>query len=358
MSNYPSQDQPSWSGRTAREDQFGRSNRDPYREQDFGSNTRRQWQQEGNRQYGESSYGDSSQDQRDFYEQNSMNSNYGAQRGGRFQHRNEPWPRNEDRENYTAAGEYGRSDYTEGLGSPSTGRYQAAGARRDYQQGSRDWGSGNRGYSPSYRDYGQSYGGPGMNYSQDSSGWRDSQPQFHSPRGYQGDSFAQGDYGNPQYGLQRGSPQPGYFQTGEFSQRGGYTRSEYPEDNSFLYGHPQSRDNQQAGRAMGTQNWQEREGAQRGAFGLQSSHRGRGPQGYSRSDERIKEDVCERLSEHHYIDASQIRVEVSQGVVTLEGTVDDRWQKYQSPECLTRLPAIGTVDRTNRHPAKRRRSTG
>ena len=34
------------------------------------------------------------------------------------------------------------------------------------------------------------------------------------------------------------------------------------------------------------------------------AHRGRGPKGYRRSDERIREDVCERLTEDPFIDAS------------------------------------------------------
>lgn len=337
MSNYPTQDQPSWSGRSSRDEQLGRSSRDPYRNQEpggqeFGGGQRRQWQQEAGRHEG--SYSDAPYNERDFYEQNSMNSNYGAQRGGRMQHRNEPWPRNEDRENYSAAGaytsssDYGRSDYPDS-GQPATGRYHSGGGR--------DSGQSNRGY-------GQTYGGVGANYSQqmqppqmqEPAYWQNNRTQPQPFRGYRGDVFSQGDYGTPPsqygYGLQRNIPQPGYFQAGDFSQRGGYTRSEYPEDSSYLYGHPHLHDNQQAGRSLGTQNWQEREGAQRGAFGLQSSHRGRGPQGYTRSDERIKEDICERLSEHHYIDASQIQVEVNQGVVTLEGSVDDRWQKYQTED--------------------------
>jgi len=39
-------------------------------------------------------------------------------------------------------------------------------------------------------------------------------------------------------------------------------------------------------------------------------HAGRGPKGYQRSDERIREDVCDRLTEHPAIDASEIEVEV------------------------------------------------
>ncbi len=337
MPNHPSQDHPS------QDQQFGRGYRDPYRDTEYGDGQRRQWPQEGGRSEG--SYGNAPYNEREFYELNAMSSNYGAPRGGRPQHRNDPWPRNEDRENYSAAGEYGKADYREDNGQPATGRYHAAGNRRDYAAG----GQGNRGYNQAYRDYGQNFGSsPGTNYSQmqEPTPWRDNQTQLQPFRGYQGDPLPQGDYygvAPSQYGMPRNIPQPGYFQAGDFSQRAGYTRSEYPEDTSYLYGHPHYRDNQQAGRSLETQNWQEREGAQRGAFGLQSSHRGLGPQGYTRSDERIKEDVCERLSEHHYIDASLIRVEVSQGVVTLEGAVDDRWQKYQTEDLVDAISGVKDI---------------
>jgi hypothetical protein len=54
---------------------------------------------------------------------------------------------------------------------------------------------------------------------------------------------------------------------------------------------------------------------------------GRGPQGWQRSDERICEDVCERMTQHGYLDASEIEVSVTGGVVSLRGAVADRRQK-------------------------------
>jgi osmotically-inducible protein OsmY len=54
---------------------------------------------------------------------------------------------------------------------------------------------------------------------------------------------------------------------------------------------------------------------------------GVGPKGYKRSDDRIREDVSERLADHPYIDASEIEVQVNDGEVTLTGTVDERRQK-------------------------------
>ncbi len=60
------------------------------------------------------------------------------------------------------------------------------------------------------------------------------------------------------------------------------------------------------------------------------SHRGRGPKGYKRSDERIKEDISDRFSEDHWLDASDIEIEVSGGEVTLSGTVESRAAKYRA----------------------------
>jgi hypothetical protein len=76
----------------------------------------------------------------------------------------------------------------------------------------------------------------------------------------------------------------------------------------------------------------------RGDAGRESPglHRGRGPKGYKRSDERIHEDVCERLTEDPMIDASNVEVEVKNGEVTLSGTVSSRGLKRRA-EDLTEL---------------------
>jgi osmotically-inducible protein OsmY len=58
------------------------------------------------------------------------------------------------------------------------------------------------------------------------------------------------------------------------------------------------------------------------------SYRGRGPKGYMRSDERLRETICERLTDDPRIDASEIEVDVQQQKVTLRGSVDDRSTKY------------------------------
>ncbi len=63
----------------------------------------------------------------------------------------------------------------------------------------------------------------------------------------------------------------------------------------------------------------------------QTGHRreNRGPKGYKRSDERIREDVCDRLSHQWDVDASEVEVQVSNGEVTLTGSIADREQKFR-----------------------------
>lgn len=54
---------------------------------------------------------------------------------------------------------------------------------------------------------------------------------------------------------------------------------------------------------------------------------GVGPKGYRRSDERILEEMSDRLMTHPDVDASDIEVHVANGIITLTGTVPDRHQK-------------------------------
>ena len=56
-------------------------------------------------------------------------------------------------------------------------------------------------------------------------------------------------------------------------------------------------------------------------------HYGRGPRGYWHSDERIQEDVNERLSDNGDLDASRIEVSVQGAEVTLAGQVERRADK-------------------------------
>jgi osmotically-inducible protein OsmY len=79
-----------------------------------------------------------------------------------------------------------------------------------------------------------------------------------------------------------------------------------------------------------------------GATGF-GQHRGRGPKSYARSNDRIREDVCDRLTDDPNIDASQIEVSVSNGEVTLSGRVGDRNAKRSAEELAERIGGVRRV---------------
>ncbi|HDV6330653.1 TPA: BON domain-containing protein, partial [Burkholderia cenocepacia] len=72
----------------------------------------------------------------------------------------------------------------------------------------------------------------------------------------------------------------------------------------------------------------------------------RGPKGYTRSDERIREDVCERLAHALEIDVSDVTVQVKEGRVELEGTVPARWMKHDIEDLAD--GCLGVQDVENR----------
>lgn len=72
--------------------------------------------------------------------------------------------------------------------------------------------------------------------------------------------------------------------------------------------------------------------------------RGRGPKGYTRSDERIREDICERLTRHPDIDASDIEIEVRQGVITLTGSVDHRPVKHLVEDLVENVSGVQDIE--------------
>lgn len=73
-------------------------------------------------------------------------------------------------------------------------------------------------------------------------------------------------------------------------------------------------------------------------------HRGKGPKGYSRSDDRIKEDINDRLSDDVFIDASEIEVTVSSGEVTLTGSVGTRIEKRRAEDIAEEVSAVKNVE--------------
>jgi hypothetical protein len=119
--------------------------------------------------------------------------------------------------------------------------------------------------------------------------------------------------GYPIYGQARGStpnddPEPGWFaDPSSAAYAFGYTTSMRTHDPFPGAGHHSAR-----------------------APASARGHKGKGPKDYQRSDSRISEDVCDRLSYDDEVDASEIVVVVAGGEVTLSGSVADRYSKRRA----------------------------
>lgn len=74
-----------------------------------------------------------------------------------------------------------------------------------------------------------------------------------------------------------------------------------------------------------------------------AAHRGRGPSGYKRSDERISEEVHDLLTDDPWVDASGIVISVSAGEVTLSGTVLEREAKHRAERIVENLAGVTHV---------------
>jgi hypothetical protein len=81
--------------------------------------------------------------------------------------------------------------------------------------------------------------------------------------------------------------------------------------------------------------------------------RPRGPKGYKRSDDRIREDLCEHLMDVDDIDSSDVEVHVHEGCVKLEGTVPERFMKYEIENIAA--TTLGVTDVENNITAPRQR---
>jgi osmotically-inducible protein OsmY len=72
-------------------------------------------------------------------------------------------------------------------------------------------------------------------------------------------------------------------------------------------------------------------------------HTGRGPSGYTRSDQRILEDACDHLTDDWAVDARNVQVTVKDGEITLDGTVPTRQQKRHAEDCVEDISGVRHV---------------
>jgi osmotically-inducible protein OsmY len=86
-------------------------------------------------------------------------------------------------------------------------------------------------------------------------------------------------------------------------------------------------------------------GGSAGSAGSSEQRRYRpGPKGYTRSDERLLEDIAEQLMTSYDIDSSEVTITVKDGKVTLDGTVPERWMKHSIEDVADRCAGVRDVD--------------
>ena len=261
----------------------------------FGERAENRW--------GESRYGEGRSNEGRYGEGRSSEGRYGESGGGR---------------GYGGGGSYGRGGYSQGQGGYGGGRYD----RQSSSGGGRE--SGREGYwgrgwenerdddtrESRYGSYGRS--GAERGYSE---GMRDSSSQRYN--------YPTGSRSNESYGGR-----------GNDYDRDRYDRSEGAEGRGWW---------DRASDAVAS--WfGDDEAEQRRRMDQQREHRGRGPKGYRRSDERIKEDVNDRLSDDYYIDASDVEVSVSNTEVTLTGTVNSREDKRRAEDIAESVSGVTNVE--------------
>ncbi len=123
-----------------------------------------------------------------------------------------------------------------------------------------------------------------------------------------------------------------------------YGQRQYGQRYSQQYGQPYD---QQYGRHLGQQYSQGQPYGQ--AYGQGYGQHGArrltsGPKGYQRSDERLKEDISERLMESHHIDSSDVSIDVHGAKVVLDGTVPSRHMKHAIEDLVDACPGVQDID--------------
>lgn len=77
---------------------------------------------------------------------------------------------------------------------------------------------------------------------------------------------------------------------------------------------------------------------------MDRGYKGKGPKDYQRSEDRIREDVCDRLSDDDMLDATNVQVQVTGNEVTLTGTVENRDQKRRAEDVVESISGVRNVE--------------
>lgn len=162
--------------------------------------------------------------------------------------------------------------------------------------------------------------------------WSNNQPEYYNPYQPQASrQLYQGSYNTPNRNISREHYQP----NSEYRTGYGFNSDSYNTPSSNHYNQESSNWNSPFGNSNRESN--------------QQNFRGYGPSNYTRSDERIIEDINDRLSDSPYLDARELDVKVSQGEVTLQGNVDSRHSKRFAEDICESVSGVRHVENRVRY---------
>ena len=143
-------------------------------------------------------------------------------------------------------------------------------------------------------------------------------------------------YGN-EYGMR---PEPRRFNQGDETHDSWRNRASSPRESQWGPNNPDWRANEINRTPENYRNWYP---AGLPHQPLPGQHYGKGPKDYVRSDARLREDVCDRLSDDDEIDASDMTVTVKDREVTLDGNVIDRHTKRRAEDVAALVSGVRDV---------------
>jgi hypothetical protein len=238
-------------------------------------------------------------------------------------------------------------------------RFDDESGQRNFRSGEDERGSGSdeRGYRGGL---GNSPWGNGGNFGNDERGFRDRYESYE--RGFGGNDSSQRDYGRGneernQRGFGPGSDSGsgrgfGGYDRGDRGFGGSYGNRERSYGNRYGSNEPTYGSDYRSGeRSFGGRLGTGESGNDRGYGNTAnlgwsgqgwSQNEGRGPKNYRRSDERIREEVCDRLMQGR-LNAEEVDVQVQDGQVTLSGTVEDRQDKRIIEELAEQILGVKDV---------------
>jgi osmotically-inducible protein OsmY len=226
---------------------------------------------------------------------------------------------------------YGASDRDRDEYGAREGRYGSPEWESGEAYGDRSRSYGAQGYGS--QDYGtrQGYGGGGPSYGRERYRGQGSE----SGRGW-GSEERESDYPGTRYGGSEYDYRGGNLYGGGFSRgsRGSYGAGSYGRGSYEMPGgYGEGAYGRGAYGGFGAEGYSQEQGM----------YRGRGPRNYRRSDERIREDVCDCLTDDPRLDASNVEVTVKDCEVTLAGSVNRREDKRRAEDLVERISGVKDV---------------